>query len=172
MPRIFIIDPSDDKRIELDFAALVTLIKGSSITSMAHSDKFFELGLSDAFNLRVQTDNAEADILLFSTLNKGELPPVRLNIMGDDKVPTAEALEKRIHSLLRQLYATAFLIDAGRSNDVAQALKQNPDTDLEASLLKEEDLHHGGKHWIILDYPPNKDKSGLLHPLSHRPIVL
>jgi hypothetical protein len=137
MPSIFYIDPINDRRLELDLAALVTLIKGSSITSMAHSETFFELGLSDAFNLRIQADNAEADVLLFSTLNKDEIPPVRLQIMVDDQIPTAEALEKRIHSL-RQLYATAFLIEAGRSDETAQALQQNPDIDLEA-LLKEED---------------------------------
>lgn len=138
MPRIMFIDPVNDQQIELDLGALVTLIKGSSITSMAHAEDFFELGLSDAFNLRIHASNGEADILLFSTLNEGEYPPVRLGIMADDGIPTAEALEKRIHSL-RQLYATAFLIDAGRADDVAEALAQNPETDLEASLLKEED---------------------------------
>jgi hypothetical protein len=89
MAHIFYIDPMNDRQIELDLAALVTLIKGSSITSMAHSDTFFELGLSDAFNLRVQADNGEADILLFSTLNKDELPPVRLQLITDEQIPTA-----------------------------------------------------------------------------------
>jgi len=135
MPSIFYMD--NDRQIGLDLAALVTLIKGSSITSMAHSETFFELGLSDAFNLRIQADNAEVNILLFFTLNKGDIPPVRLQIISGDEIPTAEALEKRIHSL-RQLYATAFLIDAERSDEIARAIEKKPDIDLEA-LLKEED---------------------------------
>jgi hypothetical protein len=148
------IDPINDEQIELDLAALVTLIKGSSITSMAHADQFFELGLSDALNLRIQADNGEIDILLFSTLNKGDLPPVRLQVIAGDEVPTAEAFEKRIHAL-RQLYATAFLIDAGRADEIAQALDQNPDTDLEASLLEENDrlfirAASTGSFWITV----------------------
>jgi hypothetical protein len=138
MPRILYIDPIDNQQIEIDLATLATLIKGSSITSVAHADLFFKLGLSDAFNLRIDTNNAKADVFLYSTLNEGQRPPVRLNIIADGDLPTAEAVEKRIHSL-RQLYATAFLIDAGRADAVTQALEQNPDTDLEASLLKEED---------------------------------
>jgi hypothetical protein len=153
MPSIFYIDPMNDRQIELDLAALVTLIKGSSVTSMAHSDNFFELGLSDAFNLRIQAENGEADILLFSTLNKDEIPPVRLQLISDDQIPTAETLEKRIHSL-RQLYATAFLIDAGRSDEIARALAENPNIDLE-TLLEENDRllvrsASTGSFWITL----------------------
>lgn len=136
MPRILYID--HNKQIEIDLATLVTLIKGSSITSVAHANLFFELGLSDAFNLRIDTDTGKADVFLYSTLNEGQRPPVRLNIIADGDLPTAEAVEKRIHSL-RQLYATAFLLNAGRADEVAHALEQNPDTDLETSLLRERD---------------------------------
>jgi hypothetical protein len=153
MPNIFYIDPFDNRQIELDLADLVTLIKGSSITSMAHSDTFFELGLSDAFNLRVQADNREADILLFSTLNKDELPPVRLRLMAEEEIPTAATLEKRLHAL-RQLYAVAFLIESGRTDEVAQAIEQNSETDLEALLNEEDRLSvraaSVGSFWITL----------------------
>ena len=54
MPTIRLIDPIRERQIELDFADLVALIKGSSVKSLANAEHFFELGLSDAFNLRVQ----------------------------------------------------------------------------------------------------------------------
>jgi hypothetical protein len=97
---------------ELDFADLVTLIKGSSISSLAIADDFFELGLTDAFNLRIQIG-----VELISTLNKGELPPVRLRILSDKEDATAQAVEKHIHAL-RQLHAATFLVNAGRANDI------------------------------------------------------
>jgi hypothetical protein len=99
---------------ELDFADLVTLIKGSSISSLAIADDFFELGLTDAFNLRIY---GQIGVELISTLNKGELPPVRLRILSDKEDATAQAVEKHIHAL-RQLHAATFLVNAGRANDI------------------------------------------------------
>jgi hypothetical protein len=153
MPNIVYIDPINDRQIELDLAALVTLIKGSSITSMAHSDEFFELGLSDKFNLRVQAHNGETDILLFSTLNKDEIPPVRLLLLTEEELPTAATLEKRLHSL-RQLYATTFLIESGREDEIAQAIQRNSETDLEELLHDEDRLlvkaASTGSFWITI----------------------
>jgi len=54
---------------------------------------------------------------LISTLNKGELPPVRLRILSDKEDATAQAVEKHIH-VLRQLHAATFLVNAGRANDI------------------------------------------------------
>lgn len=135
MDDITFIDFINGQEAKLDFGALVALIKGSSIKSLAISEDFFEIGLSDAFNLRIQ---GHPEIMLISTLNKGELPPIRLQIIKDDEAATAEAIEKRLH-LLRQLYAIAFLINAGRSEEVVHLLEKNPQADLEAELLKDED---------------------------------
>jgi hypothetical protein len=101
---------------------------------MALGDDFFELGLTDAFNLRM---NGPPDILLMSTLNKGEHPPVRLQVLTDSETPTAKTVEKRIHAL-RQLYAATFLINTGRSDEVGKVLESEPDADLE-DLLNEQD---------------------------------
>lgn len=160
MTRILYLDPINDKQVELDFSDLVSLIKGSSIKSMAISDEFFELGLSDAFNLRIETNTVEQTntsgptVFLSSTLNKGQLPPVRLKIIQDREIPTAIVLEKRIHAL-RQLYATAFLINAGRTQDLVNTLEQSPSADLETSLLRERDrlfitAASEGSFWITL----------------------
>jgi len=43
MTRILYLDPINDKQVELDFSDLVSLIKGSSIKSMAISDEFLSL---------------------------------------------------------------------------------------------------------------------------------
>lgn len=66
------IDPISGVSFPMDFADLITLIKGSSIRSAAIADNFFELGLTDAFNLRMEN---RPSIVLMSTLNKGGKSP-------------------------------------------------------------------------------------------------
>jgi hypothetical protein len=129
------VDPIAGKESELDFAELATLIKWSSINSLAIADDFFELGLTDAFNLRIQ---GHIGISLISTLNKGEIPPVRLQILDEEEVATAQAVEKRLHAL-RQLYAATFLVNAGRA-DVIANIKQPERFDLEDLLIEDERL--------------------------------
>ena len=133
--RILYLNPVNDSQFEIDFSVLITLIKGSSITSAALADDFFEIGLSDAFNLRVD----RSAIYLMSTLNKGERPPIRLRIMGEGEAHTAGEIERRIHSL-RQVYATAFLVNTGRSAKVARILEENPQADLEELLSNKDRL--------------------------------
>lgn len=133
---ILFIDPINERQIPLSFAELVSLVKGSSIKSMALADDFLELGITDAANLRIE---GSFRILLFSTLNKGENPPLRLQILATDETPTARTVEQRIHSL-RQLYALSFLINAGRSGEAAKLLEQNPNADLEVALKPNEHL--------------------------------
>ena len=133
---ILFIDPINDRQIPLSFAELVSLVKGSSIKSMALADDFVELGITDAANLRIQ---GSFRILLFSTLNKGENPPLRLRILANGETPTAKTVEQRIHSL-RQLYALSFLINEGRSGEAAKLLEQNPNADLEDALKPNERL--------------------------------
>jgi hypothetical protein len=133
-PKIKFVDFINGTQADIDFGELVTVIKGSSIKSMAVADDSFELGLSDAFNLRM---NGWPDILLMSTLNKGEPPPVRLQLIPEGETPTAKAVETRIHAL-RQLYAATFLMNAGRSEEAARMLESNPQADLE-QLLNDED---------------------------------
>jgi hypothetical protein len=118
---ILFIDSINDRQIPLSFAELVSLVKGSSIKSMALADDFLELGITDAANLRIQ---GSFRILLFSTLNKGENPPLRLRILANGETPTAKTVEQRIHSL-RQLYALSFLINEGRSGEAAKLLEKN-----------------------------------------------
>lgn len=136
MANITFLNPIHDQQYEMDFAELVTLIKGSSIKSMAISEDFFELGLSDAFNLRIK---GRPEIFLTSTLNKNERPPIRLQVIPEGTAPLAETVERQIHSL-RQLYAIAFLINAGRSDEIARTLKSKPNADLENLLNKKDRL--------------------------------
>jgi hypothetical protein len=135
MADINYVDPIEGKESELDFVELVTLIKGSSIKSLAIADDFFELGLTDAFNLRIQ---GRIRVSLLSTLNKGELPPVRLQILKDGEIATAQAVEKRLHAL-RQLYAVTFLLNAGKANEIAN-IKQPESFDFEDMLREDERL--------------------------------
>ena len=133
---IVFVDPINGTQAHLSFPELVSLIKGSSIKSMALADDYLELGISDAVNLRIQ---GSFQILLFSTLNRGENPPVRLRILATDETPTAKSVEQRIHSF-RQLYALSSLINAGRSDEAAKLLEKNPSADLEDALKPNERL--------------------------------
>lgn len=137
------IDMINNIRKEMSFSDLVSLIKGASITSMAQSDDFIEFGLSDKFNLRIQTNvnyrkKERLSIQLISTLNKGEIPPTRIRIAAHGEKLTAATIEKRIHNL-RQLYATTFLIRSERFEELANLINDNPKADLEVELLREED---------------------------------
>jgi hypothetical protein len=149
MANINYVDPIEGTTGELDFADLVTLIKGASISSLAIADDFFELGLTDAFNLRIQ---GKTSISLISTLNKAELPPVRLQILKDGEVATAQAVEKRLHAL-RQLYAATFLVNAGRADEIAN-FKQPEWVDLEELLAENERLFVSaaseGSFWVTV----------------------
>lgn len=130
MANIIYFDSNTDQTKALDFGEFVSLVKGSSITSLAVSDNFVEFGLSDAFNLRIDGLN---NITLFPTINKGETPPIRLSLIANDETPTAQIVESRLHAL-RQLYAITFLVDTGRENDIATALKDDSSTDLETLI--------------------------------------
>jgi hypothetical protein len=138
------------ERGDLEFEDLVELTKGNSIKSMALADDFIEFGLSDGYNLRIQGHFA---ILLVSTLNKDELPPVRLQIISEKETPTAAVVEQRIHAL-RQLYAANFLVNAGRAEELAKALKDDSKTDLEELLSADERLFVSaaseGSFWLTV----------------------
>ena len=99
MANINYFDFNTNESKTLDSGEFVSLVKGASITSLA--DDFVEFGLSDAFNLRIDAQN---NITLFPTTNKGEAPPVRLSLIENDEIPTAQLVELRLHAL-RQLYA-------------------------------------------------------------------
>jgi hypothetical protein len=154
MPQIEYLDPINDRRLALDFAALVTLIKGSSIGSMAASDDFIELGLTDQFNLRITGVDGKLQIYLLSTLNKEDLPPVRMQIIHDGEAATAQAVEERIH-WIRQMYAVTFLIDEGRESEIQKTLAEDPAADLEERLLTENQrlfimAANEGSFWITV----------------------
>ena len=150
MVSITYIDPIGGDRVELHLGDLAALTKGSSIRSMALSDDFIELGLSDELNLRIQ---GRISVLLISTLNKGQLPPVKVQIVTDKEAPTAAVVERRIHSL-RQLYAATFLLNAGRADEIAKALENNSSADLEEILSADERLFVSaaseGSFWLTL----------------------
>jgi hypothetical protein len=143
-------DPTSDTQFEIDFPTLITIIKGSSINSAALSEDFFELGLADKFNLRVQ---GRPTIFLTPTLNKGELPPIRVQVSNEKGNVSALSVERHIRSF-RQLYAIAVLVDSHRENEAFRTVRNDPNADLE-QLLKPRDrlLLKGmseGSVWLTL----------------------
>jgi hypothetical protein len=139
-----ILQPPRSSANPIKFEEFIGISKGLSISSAAASGEgspgpdFLELGLSRAFNLRIQASGDTLVVSLVSTLNKGEFPPVRFEIIGQDETVTAGLLERRLHHL-RQVYAVAFLVDSGRETDLANLLREHPLADLEDALIAEKD---------------------------------
>jgi hypothetical protein len=139
MSRIFVANPRADMGYETDFLTLVSVVKGTSIVSLADSDRFIELGLSE--NLMLRIEGGEGGTLratVISTLNPDEAPPARLQLIAEGEEPTAALVERRLRSL-RQVYAITLLLNDERGEELAAALRADPDIDLEQALLRDEE---------------------------------
>jgi hypothetical protein len=138
MPKFYLIDMLKHTEETIKFSEFVSITKGMSISSLAAGDDFLELGLSATYNLRIQVSSGrDISAQLISTLGSDELPPIRIEIIGDGEVVTAELLEKRIHAL-RQMYAISLALDDNREDEIIAALKADSDVDLETKLIPEE----------------------------------
>ncbi len=69
MSKIFVDHPRTGTREEIDFAALVSIIKGTSIVSLADSDRFIEVGLSENLLLHIESVERAPYVSVLSTLN-------------------------------------------------------------------------------------------------------
>ena len=153
MPRFVVFQPPRSSATPISFENFIGITKGLPISSAATSTEdsrgpdFLELGLNQAFNLRLQADGDTLVVSLVSTLNPGEFAPLRLEIIGANESVTAELLEQRLHHL-RQVYAITLLIDGGRESDVARVLRDQPLADLEHDLVSNDDK------LVILDASP------------------
>lgn len=132
-------DPKEDTRTELEFAEFIDIIKGATVRSCATSDDFVELGLAEQINVRFQVGpSGSLTVYLVSTLNEGEIPPIRLRIVDDDEPVTAGLVETRIREL-RQSYAITYMVRSGRSGELKSEIIRNPKVDIEARFLPEEE---------------------------------
>jgi hypothetical protein len=153
MSRIYIDNPLTRLNYQSDFETLIALIKGTSIVSLADSDSFLELGLSERLMLRIQPgERGTLRVTVFSTLNADEVPPVRLQLIAEGEEASAATVETRLHSL-RQVYASMVLLNSGRGEELAAALRADPNTDLEQNLLHDKDRLYleaaGPGSWFI-----------------------
>lgn len=141
MSRIFISNPSKRVVSEIDSGTLVSVIKGTCITSVSDSDRYIELRLTEG--LLVHIENSEPGALrinLTSTLNRDEIQPVRVQIVAKGENPSAALVEHRLYNL-RQVYAIIFLLNAGREKQLAAVLHRRPNADLEKLLREKERLY-------------------------------
>lgn len=147
--------PVDDGRIELEFADFIDIMKGATVRSCATSDDFVELGLAEEINVRFQTDpSGKLTVYLVSTLNEGEIPPLRLRLIGDDEPASAGLVEARIHQL-RQSYAITYMVRSGRSGELKSEIIRNPKVDIEERFVPEEERLHiaaaaSGSFWLTV----------------------
>lgn len=158
MPKFLILDPRAQIQVDIDFATFINIVKGMTITSAASSDdmRYAELGLSENFNLRVESAN-DGDIImaLLSTLNVDDIPPLKIQIVpDDDKEATAEVIERRIW-LIRQTYAIALLVNTGRAEQIGGLLERDKDADIEKLLLRDDERLYirsagPGSFWLTI----------------------
>ena len=100
---------------EIDFADFISITMGLSIKSAGDFGKDrFEFGLSGDIMLRIWSSPDGLRLNLFSTTNKGEIPPLILTFADEKKPPTLESLERRLNGM-RQLYAIIYLFQEGRT---------------------------------------------------------
>lgn|GEM_PF-6024203 len=147
--------PTDDARTELEFADFIEIMKGATIRSCATSDDFVELGLAEQINVRFQTDQSgKLIVYLVSTLNEGEIPPLRLRLIGGDETVSAGLVEARIHQL-RQSYAITYMVRSGRSGELKSEIIRNPKVDIEERFVPEEERLYivaaaSGSFWLTV----------------------
>lgn len=139
MVEIKYLDHANGVSRDLEFGDLVELIQGSSIKSAMIGENIFEIGISESFNISISEASTvgSISITVTSTLNKGEIPPVKLQLVSSQEAASAAIVERRIHAL-RQLYAATVLLNTGRAADAARAINSDPASDIE-ELLEEHD---------------------------------
>lgn len=138
---------------EIDFANFVSITLGLSIKSAGDFGKDrVEIGLSGDMMLRIWSSPEGLRLNLFSTTNKGEIPPLILTFADEKKPPTLESFERRLQGM-RQLYAIIYLFQEGRTADLSKLLADDPDVDIELALLKDNERlqieSFGPGSWII-----------------------
>jgi hypothetical protein len=138
---------------EIDFADFISITMGLSIKSAGDFGKDrFEFGLSGDIMLRIWSSPDGLRLNLFSTTNKGEIPPLILTFADEKKPPTLESLERRLKGM-RQLYAIIYLFQEGRTNDLSKLLGEDPNADIEHALLKDNERlqieSFGPGSWVI-----------------------
>jgi len=152
---IFVSNPATGRAYQTGLATLVSIIKGTSIVSLAHSERFIELGLSENLMLRIEGDEGlTVRVTVISTSNADEVPPDRLQLVSDGEESTAALVEDRLHSV-RQIYAILLLLYSERQEELASALIKNPAADLERYLIRQEDRLYvqaagPGSWWITV----------------------
>jgi len=122
-----------------DFDEFINIVSGRSVVSGADwgLDRF-ELGLSGDGMVRVFWTPKGLHVNFISTTNIGEIPPLILQLIDEDRRLPARVLEKRLFGL-RQLYAIIRLADTGRLELLEKSLETV--RDLEDLLSPEEQLY-------------------------------
>jgi hypothetical protein len=156
---------------QIDFSDFIETMKGATVRSCATGDDFVELGLTDQINIRfTATSDGKMVVYLASTLNEGEIAPLRVRIIDDDEVITAELLEHRIRAL-RQSFAITYMVESGRSGELKSAIIKNPKIDIEATFIPESDRvfiasASPGSFWVTLAIKTLKARNAVIMSLS------
>ncbi len=135
MARFFVDDTASKYRQVISFELFVGLFKGIGIRSAASGIGFFELGLTNEFNITfVQGGGGEIEIVIRSTVNSGDTPGTTFLLASSDEDLTAAQVEARLFAF-RQLYALYVMTEEGMLSELAIVSRNGAGFDSEQRLL-------------------------------------
>lgn len=141
MSRFFLNFPLRRESAEVNFPAISTILKGTTIISLADSEQIFELGLSENLQLRIESIERHASyVSVYSTLGADEAAPARIRLIREGEDASVSLIERRLRDI-RQLYALSVLLNNDRGEEAAINLREDPTFDLEELLPPEERLY-------------------------------
>ena len=127
--------------IPSDFAEYISTVSGRSIVSGADwGHDRFELGLSGDGMIRVFWTPTGLRLNFISTTNRGDIPPLILQLVDEQHRQPARILEQRIRAL-RNLYALVHLNETGRLHSIQELLLTKTQPDFEEVLTPDEWLY-------------------------------
>lgn len=154
MSKFMITAPRRGQSFEIDFGTFVSIINGSTIVSLAGSDGFIELGLSENLQIHIESGiNGGLHVSVYSTLNPEDIAPVRLRVIAEGKEASAALVEKRLYAI-RQIYAIAYLLNKDQEAVLMRGLNMGGEFDFEELLSIEERLYiqaaGPGSFWVTI----------------------
>jgi len=138
MAKFFLTSSDLQIRQEIPFEAFVDLFKGVAIRSAATGERFFELGLTNDFNMSfVGSGTGDLDVVIQSTVNRDDVgaTPFFIAALGEE-LDSAE-VERRLFAM-RQLYTLYVLAQENMQDALAIIARRGGQVDYEQRLLPDD----------------------------------
>lgn len=128
-----------NEQVNIDFGTFVELVKGHSIVSLADwGNDRVEFGLSGGKMVRFFLTNEGIQVNLISTINKGEIPPIIINLGDLSQRTPISIVEKKLNGL-RTIYDIIYLLQYNQI-DILTTLSQDNFENIEDYIPFDEKL--------------------------------